>query len=451
MADSKKATFDPAGLQFGPKRLNLWMMPGISRLNVYTLLFGSFFGIAMMSFINASQPYIFTEILNIPSEEQGQLAGDMTFYQEIVIILIIGLIGAMSDKFGRKPIYVGAFIFLTVGYILYPLAQTVDQLILYRLIFACGFACNVAMMPTVANDYPQEPSRAKMLSTCFVLNGIGFILIMTPLRLLLGMFTDLTGDAALAGRYWLWSASAICLVVSTGLMIGLKSGAPAQLKKRDSFLATVRIGIREARRIRIALAYAAALVSRGDLAVLSTFFTLWLTQAGISQGLSTGEAMGQAIKFYILIQVFALLWLPIMGFLLDRIDRVLGLVIAMALAGGGYFSLSLIDDPLGPGPQMYFAAVLVGMGEMSANISAVTLIGSEAPVRGRGAVIGLFSLFGAVGILIVAKYGGYLAGTVSPVAPFVLVASANAVLFVLAILVYLYSRNKRLAAAQAEA
>ena len=440
MAESKTPTFDQSGLQVGPRRMNLWMMPGVSRLNVYTLLFGSFFGIAMMSFINASQPYIFTEILKIPAEAQGQLAGDMTFYQEIVIILSIGLIGAMSDKLGRKPIYVAAFIFIGLGYILYPLAQSVDQMILFRLVFALGFACNTAMLPSVSNDYPQEPSRAKTLAVCFTLNGLGFILILTPLRFLLPFFSGIVDDPATAGRYWLWSAAGICLVVATVLLAGLKSGAPEQLQKRDPFLATVRIGISAARKPRIALAYIAAVVSRGDLAVLSTFFTLWLTQAGAKVGLTTGEANAQAIKFYILIQVFALCWLPVMGWLLDRIDRVAGLALAMVLAGAGYFSLSLLDDPLGPG--MYFVAALVGMGEMSANISSLTLIGSEAPVRGRGAVIGLFSLFGAIGILIVAKVGGYLFGS-NPVGPFLLVAGANLVVFVLALAMLAYGRNRK--------
>jgi MFS family permease len=446
MAKSKVTSFDPAGLQMGPKRLNLWMMPGVSRLNVFTLLFGSFFGIAMMSFINASQPYVFTEILNIPAQEQGQLAGDMTFYQEIVIILTIGLIGAMSDKFGRKPIYVAAFMFIALGYVLYPTAQNVDQLILYRLVFALGFACNIAMLPSVANDYPQEPSRAKMIAVCFTLNGLGFIVILTPLRFLLSFFEGITDDAAIAGQYWLWSAAAIALVVSTVLLAGLKPGAPEQLEKRESFLATVRIGIGAGRRPRIALAYIAAIVSRGDLAVLSTFFTLWLTQAGAKVGMTTGEANAQAIKFYILIQVFALCWLPVMGWLLDRIDRVAGLALAMLLAGGGYFSLSVLPDPLGTG--MYFVAALVGMGEMSANLSSLTLIGSEAPVKGRGAVIGLFSLFGAIGILLVAKVGGHLFGS-NPVGPFVLVASANVVVLVLALAMLVWTRKNKAASAAA--
>jgi len=72
MSGSDQAVELPAGSSpFGPKRLNLWIAPGVSRLNMYTLLFGSFFGIAMMGFINASQPYLFTEVLNIPPAGAG--------------------------------------------------------------------------------------------------------------------------------------------------------------------------------------------------------------------------------------------------------------------------------------------------------------------------------------------------------------------------------------------
>ncbi|MGI9307711.1 MAG: hypothetical protein ACR2P6_00535, partial [Gammaproteobacteria bacterium] len=63
-------------------------------------------------------------------------------------------------------------------------------------------------------------------------------------------------------------------------------------------------------------------------------------------------------------------------------------------------------------------------------------------VTGRGAVIGLFSLCGAIGILCVAKFGGIFSGLFGPVAPFVLVASANVVVLVLALLVLYLTRNQ---------
>lgn len=427
---------------FGPRKLNLRVSEGVSRLNMSTLLFGSFFGIAMMGFVNACQPYLFTEVLKVPLDEQGPLAGNLTFLSEIVVICSIGLIGAMSDKVGRKPLWVGAFAILATGYFLYPLATDVNQLTVFRMLFALGLAGNTAMLPSVANDYAVDSSRGKLISVCFMLNGLGFILLLTPLRLLLPIFTEMTdGDPVQAARYWIWTASGVCLLVSTGLLIGLKAGAPAQLEKREPMLATVKIGIRAAKKIRIALSYVAAVVARGDMAVLSTFFVLWLTQEGMSQGLTTGEASSVALKFYILIQVFALCWLPFMGFILDRFDRVAGLAIAMLLAGGGYFTLFLIDNPLGT--EMYFVAVLVGMGEMSANLASLTLIGAEAPVKGRGAVIGLFSLCGAIGILIIAKVGGMLSGMYGPIAPFMLVAAANLIVLVLCLLVLSVTRRGR--------
>ena len=192
---TQEASSEP-GIQFGPKKLNLWMEPGVSKLNVNTLLFGSFFGIAMMSFINTSQAYLFEEVLMIPQAEQGVVAGNMTFVSEIVVILSIGLIGAMSDKVGRKPLWVAAFIIFAIGYFLYPMAETVDELTIYRMFFALGLACNTAMLPSVANDYPAEQSRGKMIAVCFTLNGLGFILIMAPIQQLLGVFVEITnGDA----------------------------------------------------------------------------------------------------------------------------------------------------------------------------------------------------------------------------------------------------------------
>ncbi len=429
------------GRPIGPKFLKLSIAEDVSGMNFKTLLFGSFFGIAMMGFVNACQPYLFTEVLKIPLDEQGPIAGNLTFVSEIVVICSIGLIGALSDKVGRKPLWGAAFAILAFGYFLYPLAESVDQLTVFRAIFALGLAGNTAMLPSVANDYATDKARGKMISVCFMLNGLGFILLLTPLRLLLPVLNEFTnGDAMLAARYWIWTASGICLVVTTGLLYGLKSGAPAQLEKREPMLATLKIGLGAAKKIRIAFAYVSAIVARGDMAVLSTFFVLWLTQEGIAQGMDTQTATGLGLKFYILIQVFALFWLPVMGWLLDRMDRVMGVALAMLLAGGGYGSLFLIDNPLGP--MMYFSAVLVGMGEMSANLATLTLIGSEAPVKGRGAVIGLFSLCGAIGILMIAKFGGILSGIYGPIAPFMLVAVANFVVLLLALATYSASRKQ---------
>ena len=93
-----EATPGTAGVPFGPRKLNIHIATGVSLGNMSTLLFGSFFGIAMMTFVNACQPYLFTEVLKVPIDEQGPLAGHLTFMAELVVIATIGLIGAMSDN-----------------------------------------------------------------------------------------------------------------------------------------------------------------------------------------------------------------------------------------------------------------------------------------------------------------------------------------------------------------
>jgi len=436
-SQTEKKVVEPGGLRFGP----LTMVPGVRPRHLFALFFASFFGIASMSFINTSSGYLLTEIIHIPLAEQGVVAGNLTVIQEIVLLCLLGPIGAMSDKWGRKPLYVGAFLLLSVAYLIYPLAGSILMLYLFRCLFAAGCAGNIVMLPTVANDYPQEGCRAKMLAACFMFNGLGLVVLILVMKDMPYRFQEMGFDPVTAGRYWFWIMAGVTLLVAAVLAIYLKPGAPRQLEKRDPLLKTFKIGLKAARNGRIALAYAAGSVSRGDLSVMSTFFSLWLFQLGVEQGMTSAEAQGKALTFYAFVQAVSLPSAPLAGWLLDRIDRLHGLAIAMTIAGIGYGSLWFLDNPLGNG--MFICAAIIGTAEMFANLSATSLIGQEAPERGRGAVLGMWSWCGALGILIVAQAGGYLFDNVARVGPFLFVAGANVLLLLWALYLILNrSREK---------
>ena len=109
------------------------------------------------------------------------------------------------------------------------------------------------------------------------------------------------------------------------------------------------------------------------------------------------------------------------------------LCIALAIASLGYSCIGLVDDPFGP--MMYPAAVLMGMGEISVLIAAGAVVGEEAPVKTRGAILGVFGLLGGVGIMFATYVGGLVFDNIGYTAPFVMMGILNALLLMLALAV----------------
>ena len=90
--ESSKNNIEEMGLKFGP----IPLMPDIEKRHLFTLFFGAFFGIASMALVNVFGPLVIN-ILEIPQNETGALAGKLTAMQEIVVVCVIGLFGALSD------------------------------------------------------------------------------------------------------------------------------------------------------------------------------------------------------------------------------------------------------------------------------------------------------------------------------------------------------------------
>jgi MFS family permease len=139
--------------------------------------------------------------------------------------------------------------------------------------------------------------------------------------------------------------------------------------------------------------------------------------------------------------VVALIWMPLFGWLLDRIDRVTGMALAMFLAGIGFTSMGLIDSPLDPAAIPYF--VLLAIGQGSAIVASITLVGQEASPQERGTIVSTNAMFGAIGILIASVVGGRLFDSIGPSAPFVMTGIFQFALMAVAILVRLNIARKK--------
>ena len=145
---------------------------------------------------------------------------------------------------------------------------------------------------------------------------------------------------------------------------------------------------------------------------------------GTAQGMESSDITKISAQYFGILSVAIMLWAPLFGFFADKIDRISAVIIALTIAGSGYFLLGSIDNPFIPA-IIIPACILMGMGESSAIISCASLAGQQAPEKIRGSVMGFFSLSGTIGILILSYIGGLLFDAVGPTAPFIMMGVLN--------------------------
>jgi MFS family permease len=389
---------------------------------VVAYLFAAFVSIGLFTYLATLTPYLLDVNLRVPAGQQGGVSGTLQFWQEIVMLAILGFWGAMSDRFGRRPVYVAGFLLLAVAYVLYPLAGSIGELTGYRLLFGVALAALTSMLSAVAADYAHEDSRGKLTGFSFLLNGVGAVLFFVVLSKLPGVFAARGADPLQAGRFAYWCIAGVALLAGL-VMLGLKPGRPDQVRDRPSVTLLLGDGVKAARNPRIALSYLGAFAARADMAVISLFITLWIVQAATASGSSPDEAAARAGMVVGMALAASMLWAPVFGIIADRINRLTLLCIGFLLAAIGYGWVATLDDILSP---MAIPALLcLGIGQSSTVLSSSVLLAQEAPAGIRGAVFGLQNFCGAVGILVLSVGGGWLYDAVGPHAPVIAIALAN--------------------------
>ena len=392
----------------GIRFLGLQLQSEVARKHLVHFLLANFALIMLASFLPQMQAYLLTEFIHAPVDEHGRISGMLNFWQEIVIIAVVAVVGPLSDTWGRKPIMVIGFAVMAAALALHPFANSVMELLAYRCLFGVGVACVTVLAVTLLADYVSDQSRGKAAGLQGVMNGLGAVVAVFLLLKLPAIFQRGGADPIAAGRDAYWLVAGLSAFFGLLMVFGLKSGRPtAAVEARQSFGELARVGYQAARDPRIALAYGASFIARGNLAIVGTFLALWGANYGTTElGLNRAEALAKSGALVGMAQGVALLGAPLFGILADRLDRVKALAVALAVSGIGYGSTFFVDNPFGG--MMIFCAVFIGLGEVGCIITSGVLISQLSPERNRGAIIGTFNLSGAVGILIASVAGGWL-------------------------------------------
>lgn len=410
----------PSTPRLGPVHL----ASGHSSWNARTYLLAAGITVGMLAFVSFIQPYLLNANLRVPPGEQGRVLGLLGFSNELLSLLLVAPIGALSDKIGRRPVYSLGFLWLAVGFFLYPLARTVPQLLACSLFFAVGVAAVGCMMATVLADTPKEESRGLFVGITGFCQGLGatlavLVLGKVPQRLSAGGL-----DAVTAGQITLGIAAGLCVLTALVCMIGLRSGTPSEQSPREPLPSLIKAGFVAARlNPRIWFAYMLQFASFADRIIIGTFFSARLQQSALENGQTVGEAVAAATRPFVIANVAALVFAVAFGLLLDRINRIAAGVLAMLIAGVGYMVGGFVGDP--QSDWIVLIAVLLGMGQICAIIASQTVLGQEAPIEVRGAVFGLAGIFASCAILFTTSVGGWLYDAVDRGAPFFMIGALN--------------------------
>ncbi|WP_327087805.1 MFS transporter [Nonomuraea sp. NBC_01738] len=413
------------------RALGVTVAPGFTRTNLIACWFLGMTATMVITFLPTAQPYILSGVLGEPAGGQGRLVGLLSFVAELTMILSLAWYGALADRYGRRPIVMIGFALCALGTALYPFAANTAVLVGLRVVFALGTAALGGMFATLAIDYAEERSRGKSYGVLGVFSGLGALLAVFGLARLPQLFEKQGWSEASAARVSFLIIAVVLLLV--GLVMRRTLSPSGVSAEHVPLPRLVREGVGLARDPGVALAYAAAFVARADLAVVSSFLSLWVVNRGVAAGMSTPEALARAGMIVGIAHMMALVASPVLGWLGDRVKRQNLVICAQAVAAASYLSTLFIDDPLGPG--MLVVAAFVGIGEIAGINTSGPLLAQQAPAERRGSAFGVQALCGAVGILTVSALGGWLYDTWHPVAPFLISGSLGVLVVIFGLIV----------------
>ena len=416
--------------RFGP----ITLAEGYTPLNAIGVLLAGFSVIPLLGFMGLIMPYLLEVVFRIAPEVQGRLTGNLTVLQEVVVLLLMGIVGAASDNFGRRLIMITGLSLVGLGLLLYPLAENELQIYGYRAVFSLGAATAPIMYGASVADTPANRSRGLFLGFSSVGTGLGMVLMSLSIR---GLPEYLVGHGVspeAAGIYTCWCMVGFAVLVAVMVRMTWRAGRVAVSEPRKPVWRNLGEAFSEAvRNPRIALAYLTSFASRGDLVAIGIFLALWVQQDGRDAGLEPWEGFKRAALMFAAIQAVAVLASVFIGRFVDRINRVLAVCIAFAVASAAYFGMSMVKDPYADYALLVCAAV--GIGEISVIITGGALLGQEAPKARRGAVVGVFGLTGALSILCTSFVGGIVFDAISRKAPFAMMSVVNLVVSIVALFV----------------
>jgi MFS family permease len=447
------------------------LRPGVSTKNFLAFLFAAMVAIAGLVFINADQSYVMVDILDYPRNQVGKATGTLVFVGELLSMVMVSVWGALSDRIARRWIFSTGLALMGLGTALHPWATCVfpnsffsffTSLLGFRLLFAMGGSASTAMLTALIGDYSRESSRAKVAGITGFSTGLGALLSAMVLSRIPTFFTrdsnlvpgglrDVpNGGATLVITFALTGGLLFIAAIIAAMFLRAAPGLLERSHRQMPLSKRVTIGITAIVHPLVALAYASGFVARGDSIALILFIPPWVDRYMVANDPNCSafdpkaltrcpQAKRLSSSLMGIAHTAMLIGAPIFGILSDRLGPVNAIIFP---AGGGLLAFGMLfflDNPRTL--LVYFAMALAGFADIGMIISSMALMAAVSTPQHRGALAGVYSFFGALGIIANSTFGGYLLDNVRETASFLVVATSSGIVFIAALAIAMVRRT----------
>ncbi len=118
---------EPSSIDTAPEATKKASMlrDGVKVSWLIAFLFAAFLTIAAFVFINTCQAFLLEDQLKLPQQSLASVQGNLSAADECVSVVMGVIWGVISDRIGRKVVFVNGFLLMSLALFLYPISTTV--------------------------------------------------------------------------------------------------------------------------------------------------------------------------------------------------------------------------------------------------------------------------------------------------------------------------------------
>ena len=434
-----------------PKFAGMEIPPELSKTNFFFMFFCTFIGGMFLSLPSVIQPAFMTDIINIDQAFSGSINSFLQIQSQIATLLLVAIIGSLSDRTGRKILAILGFLLVAVAFYLFANSINIAAVLGIGNDTAATICAFLSFVPSRAAEFQQfAPGLLMSYIGRFIL-GVGFILVYPQFITMVADYTfDKDRGKGMAANGMCMGLASILVFAIFGAIVS-KAGVVAAIyvsagmgvfaailmsvfvKDRMPEKAAEKQGLKDViplvkKSMALKAAYLCTLIVRADVVVLATYLVAWGVKFGAAQGMETGKATMMAILPMMAMGVISFLAFPIIGVMIDKKGRMPTLIVCLVFAALGMLLLGVAPSPFSP--LCFIAAAFIGIGFAGSIACANTLAIDASPITMMGSIMGGLNTMQPIGMLFFLGLGGYLFDTVSPGSAFILKGVATAVLLI---------------------